>query len=122
VADGTIVANRTSYYDDGVATGATFEFSQGKLTEANFDSGEELFEKPFEKATAGRDRPGFFSIGLNPELHNTPQVEDIEAGAVMVSVGGNGNLGGKNRSNFFGWSIIAGATVEIDGKALPLPG
>jgi leucyl aminopeptidase (aminopeptidase T) len=122
VADGTIAANRTCYYDNGIATGATFEFSRGRLTEAHFDSGEEFFEKPYEKGGAGRDRPGFFSIGLNPKLHNTPQVEDIEAGAVMTSVGGNGNLGGKNRSPFFGWSIVAGATVEIDGRELPLPG
>jgi len=120
VADGTIVGNRTSYYDDGVATEPTFEFSKGKLTQARFASGSERFDGPFAKAGKGRDQPGFLSIGLNPELHNTPQVEDIEDGAVMVSVGGNQNLGGKNRAAFFGWSIVAGATVEVDGRSLPL--
>ena len=122
IATGMIVANRTSYYDEGVATGGTFVFSNGKLKEAHFDSGSELFEKPYQRGGVGRDRPGFLSIGLNPELHNTPQVEDIEAGAVMTTLGGNGNLGGKNRSPFFGWSVVAGATVEVDGKALSIPG
>jgi len=121
VADGTIVGNRTCYFDDGVARGPTFEFSRGKLTEAHFDTGGERFDGPFQKGGVGRDRPGFLAIGLNPALHDTPQLEDIEAGAVLVSVGGNRNLGGKNRSPFFGWSIVAGGSAEVDGKALRLP-
>ena len=121
VADGTLVGNRTCYYDDGVARGPTFEFSQGRLTEARFASGGERFDKPFAKGGKGRDRPGFLAIGLNPALHDTPQVEDVEAGAVMVSVGGNQYLGGKNRSPFFGWGVVAGATVKVDGRPLPIP-
>jgi len=122
VADGTLVGNRTCYYDDGVARGPTFEFSGGKLTRAHFESGGERFDKAFQKGGQGRDRPGFLAIGLNPALHDTPQVEDIEAGAIMVSVGGNRNLGGKNRSPFFGWAVVAGGSAEVDGKSLPLPG
>jgi aminopeptidase len=120
VADGTIVGNRTCYFDDGVATEPVFEFSGGKLTEARFGTGGERFQVPFKQAGKGRDQPGFLAIGLNPELHNTPQVEDLEAGAVMVSVGGNRNLGGKNAAQFFGWAIAAGASVEIDGKPLSI--
>lgn len=122
VAEGTFVGNRTCYYDDGMANGPTFHFSGGRLTEASFAEGGDRFDKGFQKGGSGRDRPGFLSIGLNPELHNTPQLEDGEAGAVLVSVGGNQYLGGKNRSPFFGWGVIAGSTVEIDGRSLPLPG
>ena len=121
VADGTFVGNRTSYYDDGKATGATFHFQEGRLVEHEFDTGSERFDQPYLKGGPGRDRPGFLTIGLNPELHDTPQVEDIEAGAVMVSVGGNRNLGGKNKSPFFGWAVNAGGTVKVDGRALPMP-
>jgi leucyl aminopeptidase (aminopeptidase T) len=122
VADGTLVGNRTCYYEDGVAREPTFEFSGGKLTTARFASGGERFDKPFAKAGKGRDQPGFLAIGLNPQLHDTPQLEDIEAGATMVSVGGNRNLGGKNAAQFFGWAIVAGASLEIDGKPLKVPG
>ena len=118
IAEGTLVANRTCYYDDGVATGARFEFSQGKLLTARFASGAERFEAPFRRGRPGRDRPGWFSVGLNPKLHDTPQLEDVEAGALTVSVGGNQNLGGKNRSPFFGWAVVAGATLEVDGRIL----
>ena len=118
VADGTLVGNRSDYFDDGTATEPHWTFSKGKLTEAHFATGQERFDQPFGKAGKGRDQPGLLSIGLNPELHNTPQVEDVEAGAVMVSVGGNRNLGGKNTAAFFGWAIVAGAQVEVDGKPI----
>lgn len=121
VAEGTIVANRASYYEDGTATGGTMRFRNGKMTDADFDRGAERFRQPFQKGGKGRDRPGYLSIGLNPELKDTPQVEDVEAGAVMVSVGGNRSLGGKNESPFFGWVVTAGATVEVDGRPLSLP-
>lgn len=120
VAEGTLAGNRTCYYDDGVATEPRFEFAAGRLTSARFARGAERFDGPFKKGGRGRDRPGWFSIGLNPELHDTPQLEDGEAGAVTVSVGGNQHFGGKNRSPFFGWAVLAGATVEVDGRPLVL--
>jgi leucyl aminopeptidase (aminopeptidase T) len=117
-ADGTLVANRASYFDSGKATGAEFTFRSGKLLRAEFDTGSELFRAPYEKSGKGRDRPGILSIGLNPKLANTPQVEDLERGAVLVSVGGNAYLGGANSSNFFGWSVLGKGRLELDGEVI----
>ncbi|MFZ0829795.1 MAG: hypothetical protein WAN40_01510 [Thermoplasmata archaeon] len=122
VADGTIVANRTNYYDDAVATGGNFQFRNGKLTHAEFVEGLDRFNREFKKGGKGRDQPGQMRIGLNPELHNTPQLEDRELGAVMVSLGNNKFYGGKNSAPFFQWVINAGATVEVDGKPLQMRG
>jgi leucyl aminopeptidase (aminopeptidase T) len=122
VADGTIVGNRTNYYDDGKATGGVFRFRRGKLTDAEYAHGGERFEKAYKAGGKGRDQPGILSIGFNPELHNTPQVEDVELGAVMVSVGGNKFFRGKNTSPLFAWIVNVGAKVEVDGKTLALAG
>ena len=118
VADGTVVANRTSFYDSMGATGGTFHFADGRLTEATFATGGERFDREFAKGGKGRDQPGWFAIGLNPGLSNTPPDEDLERGAVTITVGGNRGFGGKNTSPFFGWTVIAGATVEVDGKRI----
>ncbi|MCI4326199.1 MAG: aminopeptidase [Thermoplasmata archaeon] len=120
VADGTLVGNRTNYYEDGVASGGTFHFEKGKLTEATFEHGGDRFDADFKTGGKGRDRPGQLGIGLNSALHDTPQMEDRELGAVMVSVGQSSFYGGPNKSPFFGWLISAGATLEVDGKPLPL--
>ncbi|HKV90598.1 MAG TPA: aminopeptidase [Thermoplasmata archaeon] len=121
VADGTIVANRPSYFETGKAEGGVLTFEKGRLVSHHFDSGSEFFDRDYAKGGKGRDQPGRLSIGLNPKLHNTPQVEDIEAGAVLVSVGTNRFLNGKNSSPFFGFVVNVGASVEVDGRPLPLP-
>jgi leucyl aminopeptidase (aminopeptidase T) len=120
VADGRIVANRSNYADDAVATGGVLEFRKGRLTGAHFETGQKMWDDGYKTGGKGRDQPGFLGIGLNPELHNTPQLEDIELGAILVSVGGNANLKGKNKSPFFGFAITAGATLEVDGKKVPI--
>jgi leucyl aminopeptidase (aminopeptidase T) len=123
VADGTIVANRASYNEVGMSTGGVFEFKNGRLAHYHFDSGAEYFDKPYKAGGQGRDQPGYIAIGLNPKLHNTPQLEDREAGAITVGVGNNAFFpGGKNKAKFGGIVVNVGATVEIDGKPLHLPG
>ncbi|MCI4331990.1 MAG: aminopeptidase [Thermoplasmata archaeon] len=117
-ADGKLFANRASYYDHSKATGAEFTFKSGRLVRAEFDSGGELFRTPYEDAGKGRDRPGILSIGLNPKLKDTPQVEDLERGAVLVSVGANAYLGGANSSDFFGWAVVGEGRLELDGEPL----
>ncbi|HXW67148.1 MAG TPA: aminopeptidase [Thermoplasmata archaeon] len=118
VADGTVVSNRTNYYDAGIATGGVLRFRKGKLVDHSFETGAELFDAPYRTGGTGRDRPGMFGVGLNPGLHNTPQLEDVERGALLVSVGGNRFSGGQNRSPFFGFVIVADADVEVDGRPL----
>jgi leucyl aminopeptidase (aminopeptidase T) len=120
VAEGTIVGNRTNYYDNAVATGGVFTFRSGKLTKAEFERGGERFDKEFKVGGKGRDRPGMLGIGLNPQLQNTPQVEDRELGAIMMAIGGNKFIGGNNPASFFGWVINAGASLEVDGKDVPI--
>jgi leucyl aminopeptidase (aminopeptidase T) len=122
VADGTIVANRASYNDIGMSTGGVFVFRRGRLVRHHYDEGSQFFDQPFRSGGKGRDRPGYLAIGLNPKLHNTPQLEDREAGAVTVAVGGNSFYpGGKNKSGFSGIVVNVGAQVEIDGRPLRLP-
>jgi leucyl aminopeptidase (aminopeptidase T) len=120
VADGTLVANRTNYADDAFATGGVLEFRKGRLTSAKFATGQSLWDDGYKTGGKGRDQPGLLGIGLNPALHNTPQLEDAELGAILVSTGGNAQLKGKNKSPFFGFAISAGATLVVDGKEIPI--
>lgn len=123
VAEGTIVANRPSYNDVGMSTGGVFEFRHGRLVRHHYDTGAAFFDQPYRRGGKGRDRPGYLGIGLNPKLHNTPQLEDREAGAITVAVGNNRLApGGKNTAAFSGIVVNVGAQVEIDGRRLRLPG
>lgn len=122
VAEGTFKANRSTYTETSMATGGVLNFHNGRMVSYRFDTGGEVFDKPYRTGGKGRDRPGYVNIGLNPKLHNTPQLEDREAGAVTVGIGNNAFLpGGKNRSKFGGTVTNVGVKAEVDGRPLALP-
>ena len=60
-----------------------------------------------------------FSLGINEALAaGVPQVEDQEAGAVTLGIGGNAAYGGSNKVGFQSWIVIGEATVAVDGTPL----
>ena len=118
-ADGTVVGNHTSYPDTGPVTGVSWKFTDGHLVDQSYGSGGDPILKAYAKAPKkGKDRMGFFSIGLNREITQLPQMEDQEIGAVLLRLGGNSFIGGKNESPFGAWTVVKGADVAIDGKPL----
>ena len=122
-AEGSVVSNHTTYPDDGPVPGAHWGFVGGHLTEQSYESGGDPIERAFAKAPrSGRDRLAYFSIGLNPEISHLPQMEDQERGAVLLQIGGNSFRGGKNASPFGAWSVLTGADVTVDGRALIVDG
>jgi leucyl aminopeptidase (aminopeptidase T) len=118
-AVGTIVGNHTTYPDSGPVSGTRWTFVDGHLTEQSYESGGEKIQAAYSKAPPkGKDRLGFFSVGLNPEISNLPQMEDQELGSLLFHLGGNNFRGGKNASPFGAWTVVTGADVTIDGKPL----
>ena len=116
-AEGTIVSNHTTYPDSGPVTGTRWTLVDGHLTDQSYESGGAPILAAYKKAPkAGRDRLGYFSIGLNPEITHLPQMEDQETGAVLLQLGNNTFRGGKNNSTFGAWTVVTGADVSIDGK------
>jgi leucyl aminopeptidase (aminopeptidase T) len=118
-ARGTAVGNHTTYPDSGPVTGARWTFADGHLTAQSYESGGAPIEAAYAKAPrSGRDRLGFFSVGLNPEITHLPQMEDQELGAILLGIGGNHFRGGKNVSTFGAWMVLNGADVAVDGRPL----
>ncbi len=118
-AEGIVIGSRPSYLSTGRVDGGQWEIHAGHLTNAWFTEGHTGFEEQFRAAPRGRDVIGLIAIGLNPSLApGTPQVEDQEAGAVTVAVGGNTGYGGSNRCPYLAWIVVGEATVAVDGKPL----
>ena len=118
-AQGLAVANRPSYPSSGPLTGGQWEFDQGQMVSGSFTDGGDTFERITQEATPGWNRGAFFSVGVNPALDpGVPAVEDQEAGAVAIGIGGNAGYGGSNSNPFLSWLIVGEATVALDGKPL----
>lgn len=118
IATGELIANRPSYWDPVVLKGGRWTFDSGHLRESTFFEGGVQFEERLKKAKTQGSKPGFLSIGLNPEIRTAPQQEDLELGTVCVGVGQNRFVNGRNDVSFFAWLAIGGATVDVDGKVL----
>jgi len=116
-AEGIAVANRPSFLGSGRVEGGEWEMAKGRLLQSRYTAGQAEFDAAFRAAPKGRDVVSILSIGLNPSLEpGLPQVEDQEAGAVTIGIGGNGSYGGSNRSPFLSWLVIGEATLAVDGK------
>lgn len=118
-ASGIAIGNRPSFLRSGRVEGGQWELADGHLTNYWFTEGQPAFDERYQKAGKGRDVLSIFGLGLNPAIApGTPQVEDQEAGAVSLAIGGNQEYGGSNRSPFLAWIVIGEATVAVDGKPL----
>lgn len=118
-AHGEVRSNHRTYPDSGPVDGTRWRFDGGHLVEQSYASGgRPILQDYAASPKKGRDRLGYFSIGLNPKLTKSPQMEDQELGAVLLSLGGNMFRGGKNSSPFVVWTVVKGADVEVDGRPL----
>ena len=115
-AAGSIHANRRTNIWWHWTAGGTLEFSDGRLTSYSFEAGEEEFASQYRSGTAGKDRTGSLTLGLNPAARDVPNLENVERGCVTLVLGRNQHLdGGTNGSNFMDWISLAGAEIAIDG-------
>ena len=116
---GLVVANRPSFSRLGRLDGGQWEFEHGQMVSGSFTDGGEIFAQMSQDATAGWNRVGYFSLGLNPALDpGVPRVEDQEGGAVAIAIGGNADFGGRNANPFLAWLVVGEATVAVDGRPL----
>jgi leucyl aminopeptidase (aminopeptidase T) len=116
-ADGTLVANRRTT-QGSVLEGGRWTFRGGRLTRARYARGQADFDRRFREGTGAKNRPAFLEVGVSPDLHATPMLEENELGAVTVGIGNNAAFGGKNRSSIFEFLTLAGATLTVGGRPL----
>ncbi|HYK92846.1 MAG TPA: aminopeptidase [Thermoplasmata archaeon] len=118
-AEGRFVSNRTVYLGSNRFGEMAWTLKSGHLTAHSCGLGGETFEKQFAAAPEkGRDQLGYFSLGLNPGARDLPPVEDTEEGAILVGVGRNAMVGGKNQSPFIGYALLGEGTIDVDGQTI----
>ncbi|HLM70868.1 MAG TPA: hypothetical protein VK423_05775 [Thermoplasmata archaeon] len=122
VADGVFrsnVRNSVGMSDTvGEVDDGSWTFSSGRLTRFSYGRGHDLFSQSYERGGPGKDRVGLLSVGLNDRISMAPLLRDQEAGALTLQLGRNENAGGTNHANWWGWLILRGADLKVDGTSL----
>ena len=120
-ANGKVVVARYDCFGSPLVN-AQFELRAGKMTGFRADSGGACVTNFLNSSPGPDDVVGSLSIGLNPALKSVEAglgyYPGAASGAVMLMLGNNKDLGGKNNTpaGFAFW--LARATVEIDGKVV----
>lgn len=121
-ANGRVVAPRDVCRPYERLTGSTYKFKDGELVDFKAEGNARCFEELIAPHTGPKDMFSSFQIGLNPTLKVIEDGGDYRpleaAGMVLIGIGNNEQLGGKNKTNFFWFIPVVNATVEVDGKTV----
>lgn len=117
-AEGKVVANLPTRAFGPAKEGGRWRFEDGRLTRAQYRSGNAAFRRDYQAGSAGRDQPAVLEVGLEPGLEISPGLEESGRGTVSVGVGGNEGWGGKNSSSFSDWLSVRGGDLWVDGRPI----
>jgi len=122
-ASGKVVVSRSSCFANPLVN-ARFEFRAGKLTGFQADSGGACITSYLGATPSPADMFGGLSIGLNPALKPVESGAGLgyrpweASGAVVIFVGNNTDLGGRNVTPAMAPFWLSRATMEVDGRVL----
>ena len=117
-AEGNIVFDRPTAYMGKWINGIRFEFKNGELTEYRARLNEKVLKASYEKASGEKNKVAVLGIGLNPKVRTGFLQDNIAAGAITVGIGGNDDVGGSNKTDFYFPGVITKASLSVDGNTI----
>jgi leucyl aminopeptidase (aminopeptidase T) len=117
-ADGTIVFDRPSAYMGKWVGGVRFGFKNGTLTDYRAGLNASLLTASYGKATGDKNKVALVGVGLNPKARTGFLQDSIAEGAVTLAIGGNDDVGGANKTDFYFPGVLTKATLTVDGHVI----
>jgi len=114
--DGTIVFDRPTAFMGKWVGGVRFDFKDGTLTNYQARLNASLFKSSHEKAIGEKNKVALVGVGLNPKARTGFLQDSIVEGTVTVAIGGNDDVGGDNKTDYYFAGILTKATLSVDGK------
>ena len=116
--EGTVIFDRPTAYMGKWVGGVKFNFKDGTLTnyQARLNAG--LFKSSFEKATGEKNKIALVGVGLNPKIKTGFLQDSLVEGTVTVAIGGNDDVGGNNKTDYYYAGILTRATLSVDENVI----
>jgi aminopeptidase len=116
--EGTVAFDRPTAYMGKWVSGVRFNFKNGELVEYGAKLNADVLNASYEKATGERNRISAIGVGVNPKARIGFLQDGIVAGSVTVAIGGNDDLGGANKTDFYFSGVLTRATLSVDDKPI----
>jgi hypothetical protein len=98
--------------------GVRFDFKDGTLTNYQARLNVSLFKSSYEKAEGDKSKVSLVGVGLNPKARIGFLQDSIAEGAVTVAIGGNDDVGGKNKTDYYYAGVLTKATLSVGGNVV----
>ncbi len=98
--------------------GVRFGFKNGTLTDYRARLNASLLTASYEKATGDKNKVALVGVGLNPKARTGFLQDSIAKGAVTLAIGGNDDVGGANKTDFYFPGVLTKATLTVDGHVI----
>lgn len=117
-ADGTVVFDRPAQFMGKWVGGVRLNFKNGLLTEYHARLNSDLLNERYEKATGEKNRIAVIGVGVNPKVRIGFPQDSLASGVVTVGIGGNDDIGGSNKTDFYFAGVLTKATLTVDGNTI----
>jgi aminopeptidase len=117
-AQGRVIFNAVTPYHGVSLRKIQLSFRDGKVTQFFTDSASRIAREEWKAGKGDKDRIALFGLGFNPKAEPGYTSNNIVAGAVSIGIGGNADIGGKNRPGYTFVDYVIGATVQADEKTV----
>jgi len=117
-AEGTVVFNRPTAYQGKFVGGIRFEFKNGQLTGYQARVNRDRLKASYEKASGDKNKIAAIGVGVNPKARIGFLQDAITAGTVTVAIGGNDDIGGINKTDFYFPGTLTKATLIVNGSTI----
>ena len=117
-ADGHIVFDRPAQFMGKWIGGVRLNFKNGVLTDYQARLNADLLKASYEKASGEKNRIAVFGVGVNPKARAGFLQDSLASGVVTIGIGGNDDIGGSNKTDFYFAGVLTKATLTVDGNTI----
>jgi len=117
-ADGNVVFDRPSQFMGRWVGGVQWQFRNGALADYRVRLNAEHFKASYEKAVGEKNRIAVLGVGVNPKVRTGFLQDSLASGVVTLGIGGNDDIGGANKTDFYFAGVLTKATLTVDGKVI----
>ena len=117
-ADGRVVFDGPSQFMGKWVGGVGLDFEGGLLTSYRARLNADFLKAAYEKATGERNRIAVIGVGVNPKVRTGFLQDSLASGVVTLGIGGNDDIGGANKTDFYLAGVLTKATLTVDGNVI----
>ena len=117
-AEGSVVFDRPTPFMGKWVGGVRLDFRNGLLSNYRGRLNANHLKTTYGKASGERDRIATIGVGVNPKVRTGFLQDSLASGIVTVGIGGNDDIGGANKTDFYLAGVITKATLTVDGNAV----